>query len=254
MPEEYPKNRQLKFKADDLVIKGGDYGISIYKIIEGRVKVYTEWEGREITLAYLGPGEVVGEMSFFSMGMEVRAASVRTETDSILEAWHPSTLQKEYENSPSILKYILDQTLQRLLQINKITAELNSKRGGKKAPTPVKKKGSRNQRKYYRKETNIECRYGAADSKELRYSATIKDLSLKGVGLSVSGSNLQKVDHSTGTRFNIAFTLPNGKKVAFEAQVVAIRAGSSRGAFLLGFSTTDISYENQKSVGFFLMP
>ena len=99
----------LKYRKGEQIIKHGDYGISIYIVLRGRVEVFRESEGREIPLAFLGPGETIGEMTFLDKKAEVRSASARATEDSELEVWHPSILAKKYEEVPPVLKIMIDQ-------------------------------------------------------------------------------------------------------------------------------------------------
>ena len=80
---------KLKYRKGELIIKEGDYGISIYKIVTGKVQILTHSADMEIALALLGPGEIFGEMAFLSKDTEVRSASAKAEQDSELEVWHP---------------------------------------------------------------------------------------------------------------------------------------------------------------------
>ena len=50
-----PPVMRLSYRKGDLIIKEGDYGVSIYKIIEGSVVVFRESDGQEIPLSTLGP-------------------------------------------------------------------------------------------------------------------------------------------------------------------------------------------------------
>ena len=104
---------RLHYKKGELIMKEGDYGISIYKVIKGHVRVFKDHGDMEITLATLGPGEVFGEMAFLNKMVETRSASVRAVDSVELEVWHPSRLTKEYEQMSPILKYIVNQTLNR---------------------------------------------------------------------------------------------------------------------------------------------
>ena len=64
----YPKNA--------ILINEGDVGDSLYIVLSGRVKVYASNQaGREIVIAFHGPGEYVGEMS---LDGSPRSASVLT--------------------------------------------------------------------------------------------------------------------------------------------------------------------------------
>ena len=63
----------LQYDKNELIIKEGDYGISIYKILKGTVKVFKKSGGTEIPLAKLGPGEIFGEMTFLNHLLEARS-------------------------------------------------------------------------------------------------------------------------------------------------------------------------------------
>ena len=55
------------FNAGEMIIREGDYGRSVYVILDGRVKVFTADDGgNELPLATLGVGQFFGEMSLVS--------------------------------------------------------------------------------------------------------------------------------------------------------------------------------------------
>jgi CRP/FNR family transcriptional regulator len=61
----------------------GDPGDSLYIVLSGRVKCYLDGgDGRQVTLALLGPGEIVGELALFDPE-EKRSASVSTVEDTV---------------------------------------------------------------------------------------------------------------------------------------------------------------------------
>ena len=122
-----PRSIRLKYKKGDLIIKEGDYGISIYKIIQGKVEIFNESDEEEISLATLGSGEVVGEMTFLSRVTERRSASVRALEDTELEVWDPARISKEYEQMPPIIRHIADQALKRLIRMNRLIIKMHAK-------------------------------------------------------------------------------------------------------------------------------
>jgi CRP/FNR family cyclic AMP-dependent transcriptional regulator len=64
------------FPKNAILINEGDHGDSLYIVLTGRVKVYASNEaGREVVLAFHGPGEYLGEMS---LDGSPRSASVIT--------------------------------------------------------------------------------------------------------------------------------------------------------------------------------
>jgi CRP-like cAMP-binding protein len=71
----YPGGKQI-FSADD-------DSNELYIIQEGQVRIYiTHLDGRERTIAHLGPGDIVGEIGF--LDNQPRSASVQTTCESTL--------------------------------------------------------------------------------------------------------------------------------------------------------------------------
>ena len=118
----------LGYAKGELIIKGGDYGISIYKILKGNVRIFREEGQRKITLATLGRGEVFGEMTFFNFLLESRSASVEAIDDVQVEVWHPALLADEYKKISPMLRYVVKHTLNRLLKLNKLVGDLAAER------------------------------------------------------------------------------------------------------------------------------
>jgi CRP-like cAMP-binding protein len=122
--KELPKVYHLHYKKGEQVFKQNDFGISIYKILRGDVKVFRECEGIEIPIAHLGAGSIIGEMIFFLKSTEIRSASARATEDSEIEVWHPMELLKEYEKASPVLKLIAKQEMDRLIRMNKFMDNL----------------------------------------------------------------------------------------------------------------------------------
>ena len=126
--KKIPPIVHLSYAKGELIIKEGDYGISIYKILSGSVRIFRRLGEHKITLAILGIGEVFGEMTFFNFLLEPRSASVEAMDDVELEVWHPAMLADEYKKISPMLRYVLRQTLSRLLKLNKVVSDLAAKR------------------------------------------------------------------------------------------------------------------------------
>ncbi|MEO8835360.1 MAG: Crp/Fnr family transcriptional regulator [Caldimonas sp.] len=64
------------FRANTILLNEGDSGMSLYIVIEGRLRAYASSpEGRDVVLSEHGPGEYVGELS---LDGGARSASVKT--------------------------------------------------------------------------------------------------------------------------------------------------------------------------------
>ena len=249
-----PPISRLHYKKGDLIIKQGDYGVSIYKIIKGKVRIVRESGGKEVPLATLGPGEVIGEMSFFKKSAETRSASARALTDVEIEVWHPARLAKEYEQMPPIIKLIADKMLSRLLKTNGLIGKLGAKLEESKAQEST----SNNQasgRRFYRKQVNLDCFYRPLDAPpKVKFPGKIKDISLAGVGMEVTSVGRSNVMHDLGEMLHVSTVLPNNKDVEFIAKIVDIRKGRVPGRLLLGMAYVDVSQDSRKKLGFFMMP
>jgi len=119
-PSHFAGVTVLKYKKGEQIIKQGDYGISIYIILNGYVEVFRDSDGAEVVLGTLGPGDIFGEMIFLNKEVEVRSASARALQDSEIEVWHPEELAKKYEEIAPVLKTMINQVLKRLLRMHKL--------------------------------------------------------------------------------------------------------------------------------------
>ncbi len=252
--EKVPPIMRLHYKKGELIVKENDYGISIYKIIKGKVEVLTQSKDREVRLATLGPGEIIGEMVFLYGAIEPRTASVRALENSELEVWHPARLSTEYQHMPPTLKYIIDQILRHLIRMNKVYGNLSTKiEGAKKIAArgePIDSK-----RRYYRKEIDRLCEYRPVGSiPGVHLEGLIKDISRGGLALSIKAENMANFSHVPGDEFQIRTTLPNGKKLETSAKIVTIRDDPVPGHVLLGMAFTNLTEHDRKILGFFLMP
>jgi CRP-like cAMP-binding protein len=251
--KKLPSITRLKYHKGNLVIKEGDYGIAIYKLIRGKVQIVKESGEGEVVLAVLGVGDIVGEMTFLKGPSESRSASVRALEDSELEAWHFSRLREEYKQMPAILKYITTQSLQRLTKTNKMLVKLDSKR--KKAERLNKRDPWASQRRYYRKEVDLECVYRPENSSsEMHLKGHIKDISLIGMRLEVSAINASNHSHELDDVFGITTILPNGKEINVVAKVRSVNKDLAPGKISMGMFFMKISDWVRKDLGFFLLP
>ncbi len=244
---------RLKYKKGELIVKGGDYGISIYKVLKGRVQIFSELEDSVIPLATLGPGEIVGEMIFLNRDSARRSASARALEDSELEVWHPEMLSKKYEQMAPILKYLADQAMNRLTRMNKLIIQLTAK---KQQQEKLKQRDPwAAERRYYRKEVNLQSVLRSVGSdRKSRLNGVIKDISLGGAGLEVRPENVSKFPFKKGDELIVNTLLPYDKALDFKAKIVSIKKGRTLGSFFFGMSFTDLADISLKNLGFFLLP
>ena len=244
----------LSYRKGDLITKEGDYGVSIYKIIEGKAVIFQESGDEQIPLGTLGPGDIIGEVLFLSKGKATRSASARALEDSILEVWHPSTLSKEYNEMPPMIKYIADQISSRLIRMNRLAVQLKAQEQKKQNATE-KSDPLTSPRRYYRKDVDLDCHYRPVGlSSKVRLDGRIKDISNSGIGMEIMVENTTSYSHMQGDSFVVNAVLPNNQSLELQVKVKTVTKSASSKRLLLGTSITEISAGAKKSLGFFLMP
>jgi len=145
---------RLEYAPGDLIIKEGDFGISIYAIISGNVAIFVNSDKQEVKVATQGPGDIIGGMSFLSGDTAPRTASARAIQDCVIEAWHPVIIRNAYQKMPVIFKLIAGQAIKRLVRMNAIVLKFN-KEQMETDTTDKTLAQDKDNRKYYRKKVNL---------------------------------------------------------------------------------------------------
>jgi CRP-like cAMP-binding protein len=246
----------LKYKKGEQIFKQDDYGISVYQILEGKVEVLREHAGLEVSLGVLGKGDILGEMAFFRKGTDVRNASARAVEDSTLELWHPRDLLREFERVPPVLKFISNQTMNRLLRMHNFMDRLLSERERVKQRMGEEKEPRGSKRRFYRKKVSIPCVYAPAQKRGPHVSLRgyVKDLSMTGLCLEVDQKNDSQVPHGVDDAFHLTFQLLNGEELKLTGKIVHVI--KRRDIMRLGMVFPEMSKdqaESRKALGFFLL-
>jgi len=98
-------------------------GECFYVLVRGRLKVYRRGDyGEEIPLAYVEPGESIGEMGFFTDGY--RSASVKTLLESQLLQINYLNLQKIFDEVPTLASNLLGLMAERLCRTDSQLQEI----------------------------------------------------------------------------------------------------------------------------------
>jgi len=250
MPEtKVPPIVHLLYSKGEQIIKEGDYGSSIYKILSGRVRICKGFGKDTATLAILDRGDIFGEMTFFNLGLEPRSASATAMEDVVLEVWHPARLTDEYNNMQPILRYIIQQSLKRLVRMNKIVDELSSK---KEAVTELDPRVT--QRQYFRKKWDQECTFcPLGQSKSFRLTGKIRDVSLNGVGVEVPYENTKELRHEPGEELVVTMQFTSGKSISLNSRIKSVRRSITLGYLFLGLEFKNMSKEAIREISMFMM-
>jgi CRP-like cAMP-binding protein len=253
--ENIPPVVKLNYSKGDLIIKEGDYGISIYEVISGKVGIFVESGGAETQVANLGPGMLVGEMAFISGNTSPRSASARALEDCCLEVWHPAILMNEYKQMPDVLRRIAGQALKLITRMNKVVVELSLKQEKLEDGQTHEGYDSReDQRKFYRKSVSLECVFRLVNSpKDLKLPGRIRDISKGGLGMTVKTSDLLNYTPVSGDELFISTHFKLDQKVNMTAKILWLKKHETEGTISLGTVFTHMEPEDRTRLGFFLM-
>ena len=113
-----------RYPAKSTIIYAGDQGDTLYYIIKGSVTVVIEddSDGKEMILAYLNPGDFVGEMGLFDQ--EHRSAWIRTKTECEVGEISYSKFIELSNKHPEFLFAISKQIAQRLRDTTRKVSDL----------------------------------------------------------------------------------------------------------------------------------
>ena len=244
----------LHYNKGELIIKEGDYGIAIYKVVKGAIQLFTNSEDREITLSLLGPGEIFGELTFFSKNISTRPTSARAVEDSEVEAWHSASLSKAYDEMPPIIKHITYGLLNRRIRMNKLMTQMSPFDEESAEKSKIDRDDQTSGRLCYRKEVSLPCTYRPVESSvKLRLNGLIRDISISGANMEVRRTNATRISHDPGEEFYLDITLPNGKEIHLTSKIVSSRTPRSSGMPSFGTVFTDMREGSRKELGFFLV-
>ena len=113
-----------RYPAKSTIIYAEDQGDTLYYIIKGSVTVVIEddSDGKEMILAYLNPGDFVGEMGLFDQ--EHRSAWIRTKTECEVGEISYSKFIELSHKHPEFLFAISKQIAQRLRDTTRKVSDL----------------------------------------------------------------------------------------------------------------------------------
>jgi CRP-like cAMP-binding protein len=120
-----------KIEPGQIIFHKGQEGRHAYRILSGRVQIFLEQEGREITLAELAPGEIFGEMAI--MQDRPRSASARAIEPTEAEVLTDYDFNHLILTEPKKLVPYLSSFFERLRHANEQLARLG---GAAEAPRP----------------------------------------------------------------------------------------------------------------------
>lgn len=104
------------YQKGESIFRRGDVGAELYVVLDGEIRVHLDHAGHEVTLARVGPGKVVGEMSAFDE--QPRSASAVATLNTTVRVLRRDRMQAIVHEHPEVLLEFVKNLSQRLRVMN----------------------------------------------------------------------------------------------------------------------------------------
>lgn len=115
-----------EFNGGEVIIRQGEAGNVMYEILDGRVEVLQERDGKEVRLAELTKGDFFGEMAIFER--EVRSATVRALGEVRVLTVDKKILLRRISEDPSLALRILERMSHRIREMDNELVRVRTER------------------------------------------------------------------------------------------------------------------------------
>ena len=211
------------YKAGEVIFKEGSHGAAVYFLSSGKVEISKITQGRKIVIDIIGPGAILGEMSFIDHAP--RSATAIALENTVLELVDKDFLDREFNQIASDFREIISTLVRRL---RKTTQNLSHS----------------SKRKEERVSANIRISFKtAADF----FRAYISNIGIGGLFIKTAKTLPQ------GSLLNLEFNLPDGNQVIHtKGKVVWTRSENKSTEKMppgMGIQFIDMNPEAKKLLG-----
>jgi CRP-like cAMP-binding protein len=114
------QSRSAFFREGTRLMTQGSLGGSMYVIVDGEVNVnFVDEHGREQTVARLGPGDVVGEMSLFTGDRRTATVVAATNVNALeITKW---SLERVFAKAPDLVDTFADVLAKRQAELSALS-------------------------------------------------------------------------------------------------------------------------------------
>jgi CRP-like cAMP-binding protein len=114
------ESRAAFFRGGTRLMNQGDFGGSMFVIVDGQVGVtFVDGDAREQTVATLGPGDVVGEMSLFTGDRRTATVAAVSNVNAIeITKW---SLERVFAKAPELVDKFAAVLAKRQAELNAVS-------------------------------------------------------------------------------------------------------------------------------------
>ena len=110
------------YEAGEVIVQENDFGETAYLIEQGQVEVSKELDGQNVHLAYLGAGEIFGEMSMIDE--KPRSATVTAVTETVVSEIRRDDFFNSFQTDPKVALTLLKVLFERLREAHTMILQL----------------------------------------------------------------------------------------------------------------------------------
>ena len=189
------------FNAEEMIIREGDPGRSIYVILDGQVRVFTrDHHGEELELAVLGISQFFGEMSFLTG--KPRSGSVSAQDTSVIVELSYTSMRRVVKEHPTVKKVLVEYYQQRLGSTERKRAEVRLDK---------RTSDSRHKERIQVKLVVLPQTTPSGALKASSWTGVSVDITLSGIVVGVSGASAEPFQLQSEVRLEIDLPQPWGE-------------------------------------------
>src|SRR5215471_19341093 len=113
-----------QYEAGEVIIQENDFGDTAYRIEQGQVEVSKALDGQTVHLAYLGAGDIFGEMSMIDE--KPRSATVTAVTETVVSALRRDGFFNSLQTDPKVALALLQVLFERLREAHTMILQLQT--------------------------------------------------------------------------------------------------------------------------------
>lgn len=133
-----------QFAPGEIILRENEPGESAYYVDAGKVAVYKDSPGGQVHIAYLGPGNIFGEMSM--VDDLPRSASVRAVEPTTAHEFHRDDLYAAIRDNPALFSTFMKSIFNRLREANRLIAAMPARGPQAAATAGLKDSGAKDAR------------------------------------------------------------------------------------------------------------
>ena len=111
-----------RYQAGEVIVQENDFGETAYVIAQGQVEVTKGLHGQNVHLAYLGAGEIFGEMSMIDE--KPRSATVTAVTEISVNEIRRDDFFNSFQTDPKVALQLLKVLFERLREADSMILQL----------------------------------------------------------------------------------------------------------------------------------